>query len=64
MHGNGSVPKHGLWTRGRDYYLFIRVLDGVRKGRDDTELELFFGIVARHAQKCPLLKLFLFNLDK
>ena len=41
-----------------------RVFDGVRKGRDDTELELLFGIVTRHAQKCPLLKMFLINLDK
>jgi len=23
MHGNGSVPEHGLWTGGRHYYLVI-----------------------------------------
>ena len=41
-----------------------RILYGVREGRDDTKLELFFGVIARHVQKCSLLKLFLVDLNK
>jgi len=40
-----------------------RILYGVRERRDDTKLELFFGVIARHAQKCSLLKLFLVDLN-
>ena len=41
-----------------------RALYGIRKGCDNTKLELLFGIIAWHAQKCPLLKLFLVYLEK
>ena len=41
-----------------------RVLYWVCKRRNDTKLELLLGVVTWHAQKCPLLKLLLIDLDK
>jgi hypothetical protein len=41
-----------------------RILYWVSKRRNDTKLELLLGIVTWHAQKCPLLELFLIDLGQ
>lgn len=41
-----------------------RALNGICKRRDDTELELLFGVITWHAQKRALLELFLVDLGQ
>jgi hypothetical protein len=64
MNSNGSIAQHGFNTGSSNDNTFIRALDRVSKGNDDTKLVLFLWIVIWDRQQGATFQLLILNLKQ